>query len=193
MSPNAELERWILGWGDQMEVLRPPTLREKIAARLQRASSAPPPATPSRCPRPPRSPPSLRPRRRWPPAGPNSPRLPPRPRLPPLHQKRSSPIPVPMAPGRLPRKVLTRSPPTPREDLPRFSRAPSRLLARTLQGPHDHPRDSSRAPSKVLVRTRQVLVSTPKVLTRTSQVLVRTFRGSHDHLGTAREHPERFS
>ncbi len=36
---NAELERWILGWGEQIEVIEPANLRERIGTRLEEAAS----------------------------------------------------------------------------------------------------------------------------------------------------------
>ncbi len=35
---SPEVERWILGWGDHVEVLEPPSLRENIARTAARVS-----------------------------------------------------------------------------------------------------------------------------------------------------------
>ena len=37
---NPELERWILGWGEQAEVMESPALRAKITGRLRQAQAA---------------------------------------------------------------------------------------------------------------------------------------------------------
>jgi predicted DNA-binding transcriptional regulator YafY len=34
-SGRFEIQRWVLGWGDQVEVLAPPCLRAEVAASLQ--------------------------------------------------------------------------------------------------------------------------------------------------------------
>jgi predicted DNA-binding transcriptional regulator YafY len=35
-----EITRWILGWGDAAEVVKPPALRKEVAAMVKRATEA---------------------------------------------------------------------------------------------------------------------------------------------------------
>ena len=181
---NAELERWILGWGDQMEVLEPPTLRAKIAARLQRAAARhalPLPAPigePSVAPAPPAAA-----------AG-----------LPVV-----SPAPAEAATFALPPEAIPAEPlpdgsgeatsEGPPEESAHSSREPSEVLTSTFEtpredlhgGPHDHPPRCSRAPHET-PRENLPWSSRPP-----SDLLTSTSEGPRENPPSPREHLPRSS